>query len=84
MHKGMSIGYSNAWVFNLLWQAATSIIVGWFGPPHAEITISSISNRLNYCVILWRIHNSEIWLRAAYYNVEGRGLETHAVIMEYS
>ena len=30
MHKGMSVGYSNTCVFNLLWQEATSIIVGWF------------------------------------------------------
>jgi hypothetical protein len=26
----MSIGYSNTWVLNLMRQAATSIIVGWF------------------------------------------------------
>ena len=31
MHKGMSIGNSNTWVFNLMRQAATSTVMGWFG-----------------------------------------------------
>ena len=79
MHKVIPTEYSNTWVFNFLWQATTSIVVGWFGAARAQITISGIPNRLNNCLILWR-RNSQMWPRAAYYNMESRGKEIRVLI----
>jgi hypothetical protein len=63
-----------------LWQRVIPVIVSWFkGSAWTKNGLSGITNRLNYCVI-FILHNLQLWPRAAYYKLDGRGLDIHALI----